>query len=231
MKIVIILSEVKPGTKPRIELPFLVFALFFFFLSHALGAGTELEFTGKSSISTQGKLEANSPPSTTGDRLNDCNWMVNYRGKTYDLSPLTREALSRPIETDIRYALQRIPESAQHLDKMSSKLKEARAHTILASLFVSGFLVGKIIQSRETDEDKKRSFDVLTYGTGLFFLGSTLFSWKATREAKQELVNAVDAFNANSPHKIEPISSSKNDLEFSQDFPEASESESTRSNP
>lgn len=140
--------------------------------------------------------------------------MVNYRGKTYDLSPLTREALSRPIETDIRYALQRIPESAQHLEKMTSKLKEARAHTILASVFVSGFLVGKIIQSQERDEDARKSYDVLTYASGMFFLGSTLFSWKATREAKQELVNAVDAFNANSPHKIEPISQGKNELDF-----------------
>ncbi len=153
-------------------------------------------------------------PSNTADRLNDCNWMVNYRGRTYDLSPLTREALSRPIETDIRYALQRVPESAQHLEKMSAKLKEARAHTILASLFVSGFLVGKLIQSQERDETQKKAYNVITGATGLFFVGSTVFSWKATRDAKRELVSAVDAFNANSPHKIEPISAPQNDLEF-----------------
>ncbi len=55
---------------------------------------------------------------------------------------------------------------------------------------------------------------MLTGASGLFFLASTGFSWKATREAKQELVNAVDAFNEKSPHKIEPISTNKNDLEF-----------------
>ncbi len=198
-KIVIILSEVKPGTKLRIFI-FLAAAIAFFPFPFSAPAAASEPVTPA--------------PSNTADRLNDCNWMVNYRGRTYDLSPLTREALSRPIETDIRYALQRVPESAQHLEKMSAKLKEARAHTILASLFVSGFLVGKLIQSQERDEKQRKSYNVITHATGLFFVGSTVFSWRATRDAKRELVNAVDAFNANSPHKIEPISAPKNDLEF-----------------
>ena len=37
------------------------------------------------------------PPLAAGlDQLNECNWIVTYRGRTYDLAPLTREALARP---------------------------------------------------------------------------------------------------------------------------------------
>ena len=140
----------------------------------------------------------------TKSELQDCNWIVTYRGKTYDLSPLTREALSRPIETDLRYALQRVPASADHLNAMTAKLKEAKAHTILASVFITGFLVTRILQSGETNPDRREEKGLISAFTGGFFLAATFSSWRATRDAKRELVNAVDAFNLQSPHKIEP---------------------------
>lgn len=142
--------------------------------------------------------------SKTGDELNDCNWLVTYRGRTYDLAPLTREALARPIETDLRYALQRVPESEAHLNKMSAKLKEARTHTILASVFITGFLATYLLRSRQKNDDRRGAYDPLLGATGGFFVAATFFSWKATRDAKSELVSAVDAFNSVSPNKIEP---------------------------
>ncbi len=195
----IILSEVRTGTKRDSR------AIFCLFLAAAIFV---------SAVPVARSAPNPVIKTNTADQLNDCNWMVQYRGRTYDLSPLTREALSRPIETDLRYALQRVPESAEHLQKMTTKLREARAHTIFASIFISGLVVGRIIQAQQKDNDKRRSYDMLTGASGLFFLASTGFSWKATREAKQELVNAVDAFNEKSPHKIEPISTNKSDLEF-----------------
>lgn len=140
------------------------------------------------------------------DGLNDCNWMVTYRGRTYDLAPLTREALARPIESDIRFALQRVPEADAHLRAMSSHLRDARAHTIFASIFVSGFVLTRVLRSSQKNEDYRHDYDMPSAATGLFFLAATAFSWKSTRDAKTELVNAVDAFNEGSPHKIEPAS-------------------------
>lgn len=136
--------------------------------------------------------------------LNDCNWMVTYRGRTYDLAPLTREALSRPMESDVRYAIQRVPEADAHLRTMSRHLKDARAHTILASLFVSGLVLSRVLQSGEKNVERKREQNLVSAAAGTFFVAAAAFSWKSTRDAKIELVNAVDAFNRESPHKIEP---------------------------
>lgn len=151
---------------------------------------------------------------TTGEQLSDCNWLVTYRGKVYDLAPLTREALARPIETDLRYALQRVPEANAHLERMSTRQRDAKAHTILASVFMSGLLVTRILESREKREEKKAEIDLISVVSGAFFLGATAFSWKATVDAKSELVKAVDAFNDNSPHKIQPSSPGSRDAEL-----------------
>jgi len=141
---------------------------------------------------------------TTSDQLNDCNWIVTYRGQTYDLAPLTREALARPIETDLRYALQRVPQSNEHLNRMSTRQRDAKAHTILASVFMSGLLVSRLLESREKSPEKRAEIDLISIVTGTFFLGATAFSWKATNDAKSELIKAVDAFNEHSPYKIVP---------------------------
>jgi hypothetical protein len=143
------------------------------------------------------------------DQLNDCNWLVNYRGRTYDLAPLTREALARPIETDIRYALQRVPEANAHLTSMSGHLRDARAHTIFASVFLSGFILSRVLRSSQKNRDSRAEFDISSAATGAFFLGATMFSWKSTRAAKHELVSAVAAFNESSPYKIEPAMGSQ----------------------
>jgi hypothetical protein len=89
---------------------------------------------------------------------------------------------------------------------MTSLQRDARAHTVLASIFLSGFLVTRLLESREKSPDRRREYDILSLATGSFFFGATFSSWKATTEAKAELVNAVSAFNSKSPHKIEPSS-------------------------
>lgn len=152
-------------------------------------------------------FSAQAADSVSLSQLNDCNWQVNYRGRTYDLSPLTREALARPIETDIRYALQRVPEANAHLTAMSALLREARVHTIFASAFLSGFIVARILRSGKKNAADREDYDIASYATGGLFFTSTLFSWTSTKAAKRELVNAVEAFNENSPYKIEPASS------------------------
>lgn len=141
------------------------------------------------------------------DKYDDCNWLVTYRGRTYDLAPLTREALARPIESDLRYALQRVPEADANLKSMSRKLHDARAHTVLASAFVSGLVLTRVLGSSEKNVERKRQYDLISLITGAFFIKATFESYSSTREAKADLVRAVEAFNERSPHKIEPVGS------------------------
>ncbi len=163
-------------------------------------------------VSASGASPAKTPDLSV---LNDCNWMVTYRGKIYDLAPLTREALARPIETDLRYALQRVPESNEHLNRMTAHQKDAKFHTILASVFLSGLILNRVIlQAPEKNTDKRREYDIISGVTAGFFLGATLFSWRSTQDAKEELVKAVSAFNEKSPHKIEPQQTGADNLEF-----------------
>ncbi len=162
----------------------LVFGLFFL---SALSAGAE-----------------EAKPDISLDRLGDCQWKVTYRGRTYDLAPLTREALSRPIENDIRYALQRVPSANEHLEAMSGKLRSARTYTILASFFIGTAIVSRLLYSRNNHEDTKDALRIATAASGGLFLTATLFSWHNTSRAKKELVNAVQEFNEHSAYKIEP---------------------------
>ena len=141
-----------------------------------------------------------------GEELGDCNWQVTYRGRHYDLSPLTREALSRPIENDIRFAIQRVPEANARLETMTGLLRNARAHTIIATIFLGAFAALKVLESNQDNQDKRDDLRTASFASAGFFLGATYFSWKSTREAKDELVRAVDDFNARSPHKIQPLS-------------------------
>ena len=189
---VVILSEVAQATK--FEGKRRRFALLFFCL-----------WLAASPLAITQAHAATSASSDRLDQLNDCNWIVTYRGRTYDLAPLTREALARPIETDIRYALQRVPEANEHLNEMSSRLRDARAHSILASIFLGGLLVTRLLHSgQDKDTDRARTYNIISLASGGFFLGGVFSAWKATKDAKTELVRAVDAFNEKSPHKIQP---------------------------
>lgn len=134
----------------------------------------------------------------------DCNWIVNYRGRTYDLAPLTRETLARPIESDLRHVLQRVPEADLRLQSMTKNLSEARGHTMIASAFISTFLLVRILGSGQKNVDRRDEYNLLSYIAAVFFSKATYESWTHTREAKKDLIEAVNAFNERSPHQIEP---------------------------
>ena len=123
-----------------------------------------------------------------------------------DLGPLTRESLSRPVENDIRYALQRVPEAAESLRRMERRQREARIHTFFASGFLSAFVLTQIWRSRDTNEKNVPHYRGLTWGFGGMFVFETIFSTLSTRAAKRDLVHAVEEFNAHSPYKMEPAS-------------------------
>lgn len=187
-RIMLTISEVvKMGNAAKVRLGILLGGLFFF-------AATAL---AEESAKDTGHKEL-------GRELGDCNWQVTYRGRQYDLSPLTREALSRPIENDIRFAIQRVPEAAERLDTMTGLLRSARAHTLIATAFLGAFALFKVLESNQNNRGQREDYRTASWASAGFFLGATFFSWKSTREAKDELVKAVEDFNAHSPHKILP---------------------------
>ena len=138
------------------------------------------------------------------DKLGDCNWQVSYRGRLYDLSPLTRESLARPIENDIRYALERVPEASDRLRAMSQHFRDAKNQTVIASIFIGALVIAKLLEGRVKNDGDRLNYHVAEGAAGGFFLTETFFSWRSSVAAKQELVNAVDEFNAHSIYKIEP---------------------------
>ena len=141
------------------------------------------------------------------DKLGDCNWQVSYRGRLYDLSPLTRESLTRPIENDIREALERVPEANARLEAMGKHFRDAKNQTVLASIFIGVVVIAKLLEGRVKNDGDRLNYHVAEGAAGGFFLTETFFSWRSSVAAKQELVNAVDEFNAHSIYKIEPANS------------------------
>jgi hypothetical protein len=215
--IVVILSEVAKATKVQEKLGVRrarFFCLWLCFLYTLPAAAAPFAEPVAQTDPTAPANIIKPDPSEQLDRLNDCNWIVTYRGRTYDLAPLTREALARPLETDIRYALQRVPEANEHLDAMGTSLRNARAHSKIASVFLAGLLAAQLLKGgAEKHSDRARTFSIISIGSGAFSLAGFLSSWKATRDAKRELVQAVTSFNEKSPYKIEPSTSGRANLD------------------
>ena len=143
---------------------------------------------------------------TEYDKLDGCSWLVNYRGRTYDLAPLTRDPLARTIEGDLRHVLRRVPESEKLLGSMTQNLEAARGHTYLASGFLGGFLLSRIIASKQKNSDDKNEFRTISLVAAAFAVKAGIESLIATMDAKEDLADAVAAFNLVSPQKIEPAS-------------------------
>ncbi len=144
----------------------------------------------------------------------DCNWLVTYRNRTYDLTPLTRVGLSRPIESDLRPVLERVSESADTLRVVSEHARNAKAHSIIGSAAISLVLIDRVLHAsvKNFSDDainmSMRGFrlnvDVFALVSSMIFLKATYESWHETKASKAELVNAINYFNEKSPYPIEP---------------------------
>ncbi len=143
----------------------------------------------------------------------DCNWLVTYRGRTYDLIPLTKQSLTAPLDDDIREVMERYPESKEHLELMSKYSHAAKVHTLFASGALAGAVLSTIMRSRAKNVDDRNSATVVIFTFGAFFLKGIDESWRATDSAKDELTEAVRAFNTVSPHPIEPAGVNNDALE------------------
>lgn len=158
----------------------------------------------------------------------ECNWLVTYRNRTYDLTPLTRVGLSRPIESDLRPVLERVGESTDALRLVGEHARNAKAHSIIGSAAISFMVLDRILHASikgfgdeafnfstkalhiNGDKGLRISVDVLAFVGGLIFLKATYESWHETRASKTELVNAIESFNEKSPYKIEAAKGASN---------------------
>jgi hypothetical protein len=140
-----------------------------------------------------------------GGQWEECNWMVTYRGRTYDLAPLTRESLSRPLETDLRLALSKVPQANIHLLSVEKNIRDSNGQARLASAFIMAALLSRIIGSSSPSEDAKQDFRIATVVSIGFFGAAALSSWRSAGRAKAELAEAVESFNRESPQKILPL--------------------------
>ena len=138
-------------------------------------------------------------------RLEDCSWLVTYRKRIYDLSPLTRTGLNRPLDGDVRTILRRVPSAAKHLTQISRNTKEAEVQTALATLGLTAFLVTQIFKGN-TDERGRKSdtYMAISLMSALLFVRSAYAGWQLKRNSKEELAAAIDSFNAQSPAPIIP---------------------------
>jgi hypothetical protein len=144
---------------------------------------------------------------SSSQKYEQCSWLVTYRGRTYDLAPLTKEVLARPLEGDIRALMSRVPAAADHLAKVNRNSKAAKTQAIIASAALGIFVGARIGRKNAANASSeiKMSWDVGSIVSGLFFLKGLHASFTATRDAKEELANAVEAFNAASPYPIQPL--------------------------
>ncbi|NUM87784.1 MAG: hypothetical protein HUU37_01135 [Bdellovibrionales bacterium] len=135
-----------------------------------------------------------------------CNWLVTYRGNTYDLAPLTRESLSRPVEGDLRAVLERVPEAEEHLKNSSREVRAAKFHSVLGTTAVMLAVGSRLAyeNSKSLSRDTRQSLNIVSIASVLFFLKATHAAFESTRESREELAAAVNAFNEKSPHRIEP---------------------------
>jgi hypothetical protein len=137
-----------------------------------------------------------------------CNWLVSYRNRTYDLSPLTKEGLARPVDGDLRTILTRVPEADEKLQAVTDHAKEAKFHSIVGTASMMALIGTRIARSQAKNkgrsEDTLVTLDVVSMISGLFFIKATYDSGVATKATKDDLIEAVKAFNAHSPYKVEP---------------------------
>lgn len=141
-----------------------------------------------------------------------CDWLVTYRSRTYDLAPLTKGSLSRPIDGDIRAVIRRVPEAGAHLDEVERSARLGRTHSIIGSGGITTLLLSRIFRADPKLDDnpsKRKTIDLIGLAGLLIFVKSTLDSSYHAERARSELVEAVRVFNDTSSYKIAPYEEGK----------------------
>lgn len=147
------------------------------------------------------------------DDYEDCEWLVQYRGQTYDLSPVTKKTLAEPSEGDLRYVLMRVPKSRLHLERMEqdhklSNIFTSSATASLVLLAVTRFVLPQLTETSSQFRDATSVTLAFTFGL------SALKAWHHAKEAKKELARSITSFNELSNEKILPLEEKNNAASF-----------------
>ena len=136
--------------------------------------------------------------------LETCSWLVTYRKRVYDLSPLSRKGLERPLEGDMHTILRRVPGAENHLDQITRNNRDARVHTSIATFAIASLLVTRIVQGNSSSKGKSPKYMALNIGSVLLFLRAAYAGFELKQDTKEELVEAVQEFNNVSEDPILP---------------------------
>lgn len=136
--------------------------------------------------------------------LETCSWLVSYRHRIYDLSPLSRKGLDRPLEGDLHSILRRVPEANASLEKIDRNNRDAKVHTALASFAIVTFLGTRIAQGANEKNRRSDAYLAINIGAGLLFLRSIYAGFELRKSTREELVRAVQEFNKVSEDPILP---------------------------
>lgn len=139
------------------------------------------------------------------NELQECSWKVRYRNKVYDLSPLTRRGLERPLEGDMRTVLRRVPGAALQVEKIDQNNQDEKVHTAIATIGLGGLLLTRIFQGRTSDESSKSDkYIALNIISLLVFAKAIHAGWSLKQDTQERIALAVQEFNDVSSEKIVP---------------------------
>ena len=135
------------------------------------------------------------------NELEECCWKVRYQNKIYDLSPLTRKGLERPLESDIRTVFRQVPGAAMEIKQIDQNNRDEKAHTAFGTIGLGAFLLTRIFQSRSQNQ-KSDKYTTLNIISLLVFAKAVHANWSLKRATNERIATAVEEFNAMSPDKI-----------------------------
>lgn len=136
--------------------------------------------------------------------LETCSWLVTYRKRVYDLSPLSRKGLERPLEGDMHTILRRVPAAEKHLNNIARNNRDAKVHTSIATFAIASLIATRIVQGNSPSRKKAPEYLALNIGSALLFLRAAYAGFELNQATKQELAHAVQEFNNVSEDPILP---------------------------
>lgn len=136
--------------------------------------------------------------------LETCSWLVTYRDRVYDLAPLTRKSLDRPLEGDVQSIIRRVPAAAAHLDQVDRNDRDAKVHTAIATAAVLLLVGTRIAQGGSKTKAESPAYMALNIGSVLLFARAAYAGWELKQESKREVARAVQEFNTVSEDPMEP---------------------------
>lgn len=136
--------------------------------------------------------------------LESCSWLITYRNRVYDLSPLTRKGLDRPLEGDVQSIIRKVPAAAAHLDQVDRNDRESKVHTGIATGAILLLVGTRIAMTSSKAKADPGPYLALNIASVLLFARAAYAGWELKQASKREVAEAIQEFNAVSEDPIQP---------------------------